>query len=72
MAVLMANEMTSYIVILLTSRIQYSDKKPVEFGRQPPGAERFHWVQCITICLYGKVGAGEATLRVLPGMGLAW
>ena len=36
--------------------------KPVEFGRQPPGAERFHWVQYITVYLYSKVRVEKAAL----------
>ena len=41
--------------------------KPVEFGRQPPGAERFHWVQYTMVCLYSKVCVEKAALGgVLP------
>ena len=35
--------------------------------RQPPGAERFHWVQYTTVCLYSKVCVEKAALGgVLP------
>ena len=29
-------------------------------AKPEPGTERFHWVQCITICLYGKVRVKKA------------